>query len=396
MPKPQSTLKRTAIISTKLLNKNKKKILLEIHGAAKSLVQQYVDLFWPFKHLLMKYAGTVFYDKIQSDLFTSRFKQIACKQAIDLLKPIQHKAEYIKYQISKLDKFKDHEKIAKLHKLIRSQSKPEVVNYTLSLNQNVLNVDLMSSKTKHKGWLTIKSIIKKHNWKLHIPFIKTRIFNKWNACGQISNFVHINEKGMIKCVFSLNKPKLKITGQTIGCDIGMNHVYTLSNGQFAPFDKFNRDHNYLTNKLKRCKKNGKNHQKTIEHKKQHVNWTINVMHLTSIKCLKLENLKNIPKKAFNANWCYRQILNKIQSRCEEQGIEIIYVSPKNTSRRCFNCGWVDIKNRNDKTDHEKFKCVKCLHEANADLNAAKNIKLLHSDIIIENQTSADKAFYWNP
>ena len=53
----------------------------------------------------------------------------------------------------------------------------------------------------------------------------------------------------------------------------------------------------------------------------------------------------------------------------ERGGEIIPVPPRNTSRECPECKHIDEKNRKG----EAFKCVLCGYEADADINAARNI-----------------------
>lgn len=47
------------------------------------------------------------------------------------------------------------------------------------------------------------------------------------------------------------------------------------------------------------------------------------------------------------------------------------VNPKNTSRECSKCGYVDKNNRKTQSS---FKCLSCGHEENADHNAAKVIE----------------------
>ncbi len=52
------------------------------------------------------------------------------------------------------------------------------------------------------------------------------------------------------------------------------------------------------------------------------------------------------------------------------GGDLILINPKNTSITCSICGHIAKENRESLT---KFKCVKCKHTENADLNASKNI-----------------------
>jgi putative transposase len=55
------------------------------------------------------------------------------------------------------------------------------------------------------------------------------------------------------------------------------------------------------------------------------------------------------------------------------GSRLILVSPKNTSRRCCQCGYTHEDNRQTQAD---FCCQKCGHHENADKNAANNIRRL--------------------
>ncbi|MFA7308091.1 MAG: transposase [Hyphomicrobium sp.] len=52
------------------------------------------------------------------------------------------------------------------------------------------------------------------------------------------------------------------------------------------------------------------------------------------------------------------------------GGDLIKVDPRNTSRKCSNCGHIDARNRESQAS---FRCVECGHEAHADVNAARNI-----------------------
>jgi putative transposase len=50
---------------------------------------------------------------------------------------------------------------------------------------------------------------------------------------------------------------------------------------------------------------------------------------------------------------------------------VIYINPKNTSRKCPDCGHTSKDNR---LTQASFVCVKCNYTANADYVAALNIK----------------------
>lgn len=60
----------------------------------------------------------------------------------------------------------------------------------------------------------------------------------------------------------------------------------------------------------------------------------------------------------------------LEYKAKRTGCKIIYVPAEYTSQTCHKCGCIDRENRKTQAT---FKCVHCGHEANADINAAKNI-----------------------
>jgi IS605 OrfB family transposase len=73
---------------------------------------------------------------------------------------------------------------------------------------------------------------------------------------------------------------------------------------------------------------------------------------------------------FLGKWTYYQLQDYITQKADHYGINVVKVKPKDTSRRCSICGYIDKDNR---TSQEEFKCLKCGFKANADFNAARNI-----------------------
>ncbi len=53
-----------------------------------------------------------------------------------------------------------------------------------------------------------------------------------------------------------------------------------------------------------------------------------------------------------------------------KGGDLVKVDPKYTSQKCNKCSHTAKENRKTQS---KFKCVKCGHSENADINATKNI-----------------------
>ena len=91
-----------------------------------------------------------------------------------------------------------------------------------------------------------------------------------------------------------------------------------------------------------------------------------------------ENLTGIRERMPNAKkfhaWAFRRLFEYVEYKAEMFGISIEQVNPEYTSQRCSKCGTTLRENRQSQ---ERFCCVKCGYEVNADYNAAKNVGLKH-------------------
>jgi putative transposase len=90
---------------------------------------------------------------------------------------------------------------------------------------------------------------------------------------------------------------------------------------------------------------------------------------------KLEGIRERARgsKRFNrmmASWAFRQLVVFVKYKAERIGVEVVFVDPRNTSRMCSKCGHISRSNRPDQAN---FRCVKCNHQLNADVNASRNI-----------------------
>jgi putative transposase len=70
------------------------------------------------------------------------------------------------------------------------------------------------------------------------------------------------------------------------------------------------------------------------------------------------------------NWSFRQLRAFLVYKAQRAGVPLLFVDPRNTSRTCNRCGYVDKKNRRSQAD---FSCLRCGHTTHADLNAARNL-----------------------
>ncbi|HZY99061.1 MAG TPA: transposase [Candidatus Baltobacteraceae bacterium] len=76
------------------------------------------------------------------------------------------------------------------------------------------------------------------------------------------------------------------------------------------------------------------------------------------------------QRARMSGWSFAQLRAFVEYKAELAGVLVSIVSPRNTSRQCFACKYVDKRNRRSQAE---FACVRCGHVDHADVNAAKNI-----------------------
>lgn len=71
------------------------------------------------------------------------------------------------------------------------------------------------------------------------------------------------------------------------------------------------------------------------------------------------------------SWSFHQFQGFVEYKAASRGVVVIYVDPRYTSQRCAECGH---RERGNRQSQEHFSCKACGHQANADVNAALNIR----------------------
>jgi putative transposase len=104
------------------------------------------------------------------------------------------------------------------------------------------------------------------------------------------------------------------------------------------------------------------------------------------RAIAIESLKGISKnvrkdakrlrqtqRAKHSNWSFDQLKQFTAYKCQLYGVVLTTIDPRNTSRTCNQCGHCEKANRRSQAE---FVCRSCFHSDSADVNAAKNIKVL--------------------
>jgi putative transposase len=77
------------------------------------------------------------------------------------------------------------------------------------------------------------------------------------------------------------------------------------------------------------------------------------------------------QRARHHNWSFSQLRSFIDYKARAQGVRVVVVDPRNTSRTCPQCGHCAKANR---PTRDWFRCQACGHAAPADQIAARNIR----------------------
>jgi putative transposase len=246
--------------------------------------------------------------------------------------------------------------------------KPNCLKSNLELNS--ICCDYRQTDKEFNGFLQLKSITKE-KLKIKIPVKFSRHSLKLSK-GKLLNSFLINEE-FINFRWEFDDIKEKEIGNVVGCDQGLKDILTCSDGTVTQkSDKHGHTLETIINKVIKKRKGSNAFKKAKEHQKNFVNWSINQLNLNHVKQINLEEIWNINyKKKTNKklyHWQNTLIRDKIESKCKEDGIRLIYQSSTYRSQRCSCCGNVRKSNRKGKI----YDCKNCGNTIDADLNAAKN------------------------
>ena len=206
------------------------------------------------------------------------------------------------------------------------------------------------------------------------------------------------------------------TGVNCGIDLNINNIaIASSNGEkvlksIEKLKKYTKKYMKLQKKLseryeRKCKsKNTKKMQKQLNkiHKKVRnvkedfyhkvSKEIVNNFDLIRIEKLEKKKMKeNAPSRKMRrdiSEVSWESFVQKIKYKAEMHSKVVEEVNPEYSSQRCNSCGHIS---RNNRKTQEKFKCVKCGHEENADINAAKNI-LGYEKWSLEQKAICEKRF----
>lgn len=204
------------------------------------------------------------------------------------------------------------------------------------------------------------------------------------------------DKFMLELVYEKEIPTIKVRDEqkVLGLDLGVNNLVATSDGLLIKGGVIKSINQFFNKqKAKIQAQLSKQGLRTSKKKQQLMRWRYDKLHDYFHKasnaiiqyCIKNEisiivigrnmNWKQNTqmRKKNNQNFAsvpFYKLIQMLQYKAEEQGIEVIFVTEEYTSQTCSSCSHCSRKNR-------KYRgllfCKKCNLVINADVNAAKNI-----------------------
>jgi len=318
------------------------------------VVNFYVGLFWFNPPKSNNELDKSLLDKVES-WFSARLKKTAAREALSMVQAVRNRKR------QKGDK--------------STPKKPKHRGNQMMLCDMNITFELSKSSTEFDAWLHFQSIGEKIIFDVPIRF--HRQYLELASWGKRLNSYFITRKSVQFCFEIETGPKLPLDAG-IGIDTGINALASLSTGE-----QLGTDIKQHIERIKRCKHGSKGQKRArlaLRHRMDAV--AKQVVQTPGVSFVVVENLKGItqntkhPKRRLGKNmrrsigaWNVRYWLERIQRNCERNRVSFRSVSPHHTSQICSKCGHTDRMNRRG----EKFKCLACGYEDNADVQASRTI-----------------------
>lgn len=348
-------MKRSTRYTLKYATKEKKNLINLLFKLYSHYFQKTINLIWEKKVPLRKWMSTKDIDWM--DNLGGQYKQLIYQHASAIVRSCR---------------FKKGQK-----------SKPQIKNFSINFTQNQISIE--QSHNSFDKWIRLK-----------LPFIQEEYKNK-----RIEILIPVKEhKHSLKfknwkqaktirlsltyatVIFEKKEPPKKQRGKTIGIDQGYKKLIVTSNKQFI-----GRNMEKYYEKIARKKQGSKAFKRALRERNNEINRLLNrELNLRGIKEIKVEDLKNVKKnshgkirKEFNnklQRWIYAYVLRKLYLICQLNRVMMTYVDPVGSSQTCAVCGFRHPSNRRG----ERFKCLNCGHEEDADFNASCIISSRESNV----------------
>jgi len=357
---------RSSKTSLKFATAEKRKILDGILDEYTRTANFFIDYFWEHPEIKTK-------DEIRKEIyslpetwFTARMRQCAAREALSMVLGAKNTENRRKSSAER----EVEELLGK--EIFNDPVKPVHNGKKMTLSSQIVKIE--KSRNSFDLWLVLSSVGKEI--KLYIPLKKHRQFLRWENTGKTASSVVIH-RAYVQISFETETGEKKEDGKIVGIDAGINHLMTTSEREF-----FGNDIKPLISKIKRKRQGSKGYKRAKKELSYYIHKTVRdyivngdlrLAVTEKLKDLKLNTEEKNRTKEFRktlSSWNYRELLNIIQMRCEENRVSFRSVSPFKTSQKCPKCTHTQRENRRG----EEFKCLKCGYSEQADFVGSLNIR----------------------
>ena len=259
----------------------------------------------------------------------------------------------------------------KKHKLV---SFPETVRSAIPLRNDMFRFEFNKKTKTFDAWL----IFLRKKYPLKLCDYHQKCLLAFDGLSD-SNIIR-NQSGelVLRLVFKTKETAIPAsTG--LGIDIGIAKPIVFSDGKMLGSGAYIKH-----KKLEFGKKRARSQKNKASISAKQSRWTNDLNHKLSRKAvdyaisqgasvLALENLKghHLSNRRFRKySWAFKDLLSKVTYKAELAGLKVISVNPAYTSQRCSCCG---SESKDNRKSQDWFLCRNCNYQANADVNASKNI-----------------------
>ena len=180
-------------------------------------------------------------------------------------------------------------------------------------------------------------------------------------------------------------------GTVLGVDLGVDQIAVTSTARFFSAGELNHNRREFERVRRELQDHGSRnaHRRLESVSGRETEYVKHVLHSVAngiveeaqqhgCEGIVLEELNGIreqlPDAAWHSNWAFDRLYNYVEYKATAEGLFVDTTSPRNTSKRCAECGFVHHANRSTRG---WFDCQNCSAQNHADYNAAKNVADLY-------------------
>lgn len=231
--------------------------------------------------------------------------------------------------------------------------------------------------------------------RVRVPFSLPAYYTEYATWDTASGNLMRDRKGRwwLHVVVTQEIEEAPATGEVVGVDLGINKPATDSHGRHYGSDHWKavEDRRFQHRRRLQAKgtKSARKHLKRLSGRtarfRRDCDHVLSKQLVRSVEAgatLVFEDLTEIRSRAKVRKeqrrrlhgWSFHQLQAFVEYKAASRGVTVAYVDPRYTSQKCAECGH---RERGNRQSQAHFSCKACGHQANADVNAAVNIRANH-------------------